>query len=141
MPGRMGGDRVTTNGLEVVEIDKENNILLIKGAVPGARNGLVLISGEGELVTKSPKSKVESKETTDSRRQTTENETEENIKTQKPASAEIIADKKEKKEIAEEVKDKDIEEVVVEAKEKVDENKEIKEEVKDIKKDEKENKK
>ncbi|MBU4257229.1 50S ribosomal protein L3 [Patescibacteria group bacterium] len=49
MPGRMGGEQVTTKNLEVVEVDKENNILLIKGAVPGARNGLVLISGEGEL--------------------------------------------------------------------------------------------
>jgi len=49
MPGRMGGDRVTVKGLEIIEVDKENNILLIKGAVPGARNGLVLIQGEGEL--------------------------------------------------------------------------------------------
>jgi large subunit ribosomal protein L3 len=49
MPGRMGGDRVSLSNLEIVEVDKENNILLIKGAVPGARNGLVLISGEGEL--------------------------------------------------------------------------------------------
>lgn len=48
MPGRMGGEQVTTKNLEVIEVDKENNILLIKGAVPGARNGLVLISGEGE---------------------------------------------------------------------------------------------
>lgn len=52
MPGRMGGEQVTTKNLEVVEVDKENNILLIKGAVPGARNGLVLIQGEGELLIK-----------------------------------------------------------------------------------------
>lgn len=51
MPGRMGGDRVTTKNLEIIEVDLENNILLIKGAVPGARNGLILISGEGELKT------------------------------------------------------------------------------------------
>jgi len=49
MSGRMGGDRVTVVNLEIMDIDKENNMLLIKGAVPGARNGLVLISGEGEL--------------------------------------------------------------------------------------------
>ena len=49
MPGRMGGDQVTLSNLKVIEVDTENNILLIKGAVPGARNGLVLISGEGEL--------------------------------------------------------------------------------------------
>ena len=44
MPGRMGGDRQTTKNLEVVEVDKEKNIIAIKGAVPGARNGLVLIT-------------------------------------------------------------------------------------------------
>lgn len=49
MGGRMGGEQVTVNNLEVAGIDKENNLLLIKGALPGARNGLILISGKGEL--------------------------------------------------------------------------------------------
>lgn len=49
MGGRMGGDRVTVKNLEVIEIDTENNILSIKGAIPGPRNGLVLVSGDGEL--------------------------------------------------------------------------------------------
>lgn len=44
MSGRMGNDKITTKNLEIVEVDKENNILLIKGSAPGARNGLVLIS-------------------------------------------------------------------------------------------------
>jgi large subunit ribosomal protein L3 len=48
MGGRMGGDRVTIPS-EVIEIDKENNVLYIKGGVPGARNSLVMISGDGEL--------------------------------------------------------------------------------------------
>jgi len=43
MAGRMGGDRVTVQNLEVVTIDKEKNILGVKGAVPGARGGLVTI--------------------------------------------------------------------------------------------------
>ena len=51
MPGRMGGGNVSIKNLEIIEVDKENNILLIKGAVPGARNGLVMISGDGELKT------------------------------------------------------------------------------------------
>lgn len=51
MGGRMGGDRVSLNNLEIAEVDIENNILLIKGAVPGARNGLIIIVGEGELKT------------------------------------------------------------------------------------------
>lgn len=43
MAGRMGGDRVTVKNLEVISIDKENNILGIKGAIPGARGSLVTI--------------------------------------------------------------------------------------------------
>ncbi len=43
LPGRMGGEKVTTQNLEVVKVDVENNLLLIKGAVPGPRNGYVTI--------------------------------------------------------------------------------------------------
>jgi large subunit ribosomal protein L3 len=41
MPGRMGGKRVTQRGLEVVEVDSERNLLLIRGAVPGPKGGTV----------------------------------------------------------------------------------------------------
>lgn len=53
MPGRMGGQTITTRNLEVVDIDAENNILFLKGAVSGAVNGLVAIKGKGELKVKS----------------------------------------------------------------------------------------
>jgi large subunit ribosomal protein L3 len=43
MPGRMGGERVTVQGLEVMLVDPERNLLLVRGAVPGAQNGLLLI--------------------------------------------------------------------------------------------------
>jgi large subunit ribosomal protein L3 len=43
MAGHMGNRRVTVRNLEVVEADPERNLLLVKGAVPGARNGLLLI--------------------------------------------------------------------------------------------------
>lgn len=46
MPGRMGGGRVTQRGLEVVEVDAERNLLLIKGSVPGSRNGVVEVRTE-----------------------------------------------------------------------------------------------
>jgi large subunit ribosomal protein L3 len=49
MGGRMGGDRVTTTNLEVAAIDEEKNIIFVKGAVPGAINGFVMIKGDGEL--------------------------------------------------------------------------------------------
>jgi large subunit ribosomal protein L3 len=41
MAGRMGGKRVTQLGLTVFQVDAENNLLLVKGAVPGPKNGLV----------------------------------------------------------------------------------------------------
>jgi large subunit ribosomal protein L3 len=41
--GRMGGDRVTTRNLKVVQIDVENNLLVLSGAVPGAPGGYVVI--------------------------------------------------------------------------------------------------
>ena len=43
MAGRMGGEQVTTLNLEVVEADAEREIVLVKGAVPGPRGGLVVI--------------------------------------------------------------------------------------------------
>ena len=49
MGGRMGGERVTTTNLEVAKVDEENNIIYVKGAVPGAINGFVTISGLGDL--------------------------------------------------------------------------------------------
>lgn len=49
MAGRMGGDRVTIKNLEIVQVNPEENTIFIKGAVPGARNGFIIIKGEGEL--------------------------------------------------------------------------------------------
>jgi large subunit ribosomal protein L3 len=43
MPGRMGNDRVTVRQLEVIQADKEKNLLLVKGAVPGGKNGILYI--------------------------------------------------------------------------------------------------
>jgi large subunit ribosomal protein L3 len=43
MAGRMGSDRVTTDGLTIHSVDADKNLILVKGAVPGPRGGLVLI--------------------------------------------------------------------------------------------------
>jgi large subunit ribosomal protein L3 len=43
MPGRMGSDKITQKNLKVIFIDKENNVLFIKGAIPGKRGSLVEI--------------------------------------------------------------------------------------------------
>lgn len=61
MAGRMGGDQVTVANLEIVKIEPENNVIYIKGAVPGAREGLLIVKGEGELKVEK-KSKEEPKE-------------------------------------------------------------------------------
>jgi len=43
MPGRMGGEKLTIKNLEVVGVDAEKNLLLLKGAVPGKRNSYLTI--------------------------------------------------------------------------------------------------
>lgn len=52
MGGRMGGERVTVKNLEIIEVHPEVNELYIKGAVPGGRNAMLMISGDGELKIK-----------------------------------------------------------------------------------------
>jgi large subunit ribosomal protein L3 len=54
MGGHMGDDRVTVRNLKVVATDKDNNLLVVKGAVPGAKGGYVLIR-KGSFV--SPRAK------------------------------------------------------------------------------------
>ena len=106
MGGRMGGDRVTIKNLKVIDIDLENNILFINGPVSGARNSLVLISGDGELVVKSEKLKIENDikdiKKEDKKEDKKENKTE--VKTETP---------------------EEVEKEVVEAKEKIDKKKKI----------------
>jgi large subunit ribosomal protein L3 len=43
MGGHMGSDRVTVRNLEIVEVDTEDNVLLVKGAVPGPNGGYVIV--------------------------------------------------------------------------------------------------
>jgi len=45
MPGRMGYDRVTVKGLKIIKIDKDNNLLAVKGAIPGRKGILLEIRG------------------------------------------------------------------------------------------------
>lgn len=51
MAGRMGGEQVTVKKLTIVSVDQENGILAVQGAIPGSRNGLiVIVAPEGEMV-------------------------------------------------------------------------------------------
>jgi large subunit ribosomal protein L3 len=54
MSGHMGDERVTTQGLEVVRVDLERNLLLIKGAVPGAPGGEVIVRPTVKAAGNSP---------------------------------------------------------------------------------------
>ena len=47
MPGQMGNKRVTQRGLEIVQVDAARNLLLVRGAVPGPRNGIVEVRSDG----------------------------------------------------------------------------------------------
>ena len=54
MAGHMGASRVTTQSLEIVKIDPENNLILVRGAVPGSSGGVVVLLPsvkEGKKVT------------------------------------------------------------------------------------------
>jgi large subunit ribosomal protein L3 len=46
-PGQMGNKRVTQKGLEVVRVDADKNLLMVRGAVPGPRNGVVEVRTDG----------------------------------------------------------------------------------------------
>ena len=45
MPGRAGGERVTVKNLKIVKVDKENNLIAVRGAVPGRKGTLLEIRG------------------------------------------------------------------------------------------------
>lgn len=61
MGGRMGGEQVTIKNLEIVEVNPQENILYIKGAVPGGRNGFLILQGNGDLKISKKNAEVEVK--------------------------------------------------------------------------------
>ncbi len=65
MAGHMGSEKATTRGLEVIDVDKANNILSIKGSVPGPYGGLLMITKTGQIkgYTPPPEEKEEEEET------------------------------------------------------------------------------
>ncbi len=52
LPGHMGDEKVTVKNLEVIDIRKEQNILLVKGAVPGANGGYLIINSDAPVAVK-----------------------------------------------------------------------------------------
>ena len=123
MGGHMGDNQVTVKNLEIIKVDPENNILFIKGAVPGARNGLVLVTAEEGNITPDVEKVEEVKaEKTEAVETKSEDKKEDAVETGS-TSAEATADKrdlsaKEEKQPAEEKKEEKEKEVVVEEKPK-----------------------
>jgi large subunit ribosomal protein L3 len=58
MAGRMGNERVTVRSLDLVGIDKDNNLLLVKGPIPGGKNGLLIVR-EAKRLYKSKAKRLE----------------------------------------------------------------------------------
>jgi large subunit ribosomal protein L3 len=61
--GRYGNERVTIRNLTVVKVDAENNLLLIRGGIPGAPGGLVMVRPTNKVGPGSPKAKTRRQET------------------------------------------------------------------------------
>ncbi len=57
MPGRMGGENITTHNVEIAEVRPEDNLILIRGSVPGANGALVTLRTT-QRTTKPPKDRV-----------------------------------------------------------------------------------
>lgn len=62
MPGRMGAKKVTVTGLTVVDVNPQKNLLVIKGAIPGPRHGLLMIKKVGKAKSFVPLFKEAKKE-------------------------------------------------------------------------------
>ena len=43
MPGHLGVDRITIQNLEIIDVDKEKNIIIVRGSVPGHKNGFIML--------------------------------------------------------------------------------------------------
>lgn len=124
MAGRMGNERVTVKNLEIVKVDQENGELLIKGAVPGSRGGLVMISSAGDLVVEEIKEeKVEAAEVA-KEESVEEVKAEEVVEEKTEEKKEEVSDTKEeeKAEASAEDKEEEIEQKAEEQKEQPSDN-------------------
>ena len=62
MPGRLGSETITLTRVEVVQVDKEQNLLVVKGPVPGKPGTVILVQQTGhKRVVQAAKAKIEKK--------------------------------------------------------------------------------
>lgn len=110
MAGHMGDNQVTVKNLEIIEVHEEENELLIKGAVPGARSGLLIISSKAGEIKIEDDNESKSEPTEEAKEvKTEEGEKQEEIKEEPEVEAEKVKDKEKTKKDAEEkeVKEKE----------------------------------
>lgn len=105
MAGHMGDEQVSVKNVEIVKVDLENNLLYIKGAVPGARSGLVEIVGEGELKVSDKKLETRDKENKEIENQKAESGNQEEPKIQEKSENETTTVVEEKVEAPAEKKE------------------------------------
>jgi large subunit ribosomal protein L3 len=120
MPGHFGNQRVTVQNIEVVEVRPERNLIFLKGAVPGWRNGIVIIRQAKKAATPPrPDVPQEKKEEVEAKAQ--EVVKEEEKKAEANAEVKGVAEEENKKEEAKEAKKEEPEREAAEAKEEAKE--------------------
>lgn len=93
MAGHMGASQLTVTGLEVIDIDKEKNLLIVKGAVPGAKNGLLIIEKTGKIKGYvAPPEPNEEKQEEKEQKAEVESQNTNNQETQKPEDQPAVAE-------------------------------------------------
>jgi len=114
MGGHMGVDRVTVKNLEIMEINEEANEMLLKGAIPGARGGIVMVSTlEGGIDITLPVSEEVKEEIKEEAKEEVKEEKNEAVAEEK--SEEVVTEKKEEEpQAAEEKKDVQSDDAVAE---------------------------
>lgn len=113
MGGQMGNTQVTVTNLEVVEVDEVKNEIFIKGAVPGAKNNLLLIAGAGDLVIAVEPIETKPEVATEEVEEVAESKSTEVSSETKPQTAEVKDEGKEEKavvsaEVKEEIKKEEV---------------------------------
>ena len=100
MAGHMGDKLRTIQNLEIIKSDPENNLMYIKGSVPGAKNSIVLIQktakkiNRSTVLEKAAKSKIDEVKTKDKKPAPKNKEQKPEVKTEKPKTNEKKAEKK-----------------------------------------------
>lgn len=85
MAGHYGNEKITVTGLEVIEVDPAKNLLIVKGPVPGAKNGYLIVEKTGKVKTYTPPPEEKPKEEEEEKAEESKAEQKEEKKEEKEA--------------------------------------------------------